>query len=146
MAKHDKSVPSVDNLYRKGRYHRSGEPSNHAGYPAHHSPPSCYDHDPNDGALRNNRPQDIENQPDHGTTRGEHLSDPSKSKSWNDVTLSDWRRSGVATDKPCFDKGNAWRQKDGSIHSDSGPDDRTRVDAGRNRKPEPNTNTTKRGR
>jgi hypothetical protein len=97
--------------------------------PAHRSPPSEYDRD-GDGALRNNQPQDIENRPDHGTRAGEHLSDPSKSRYWNDVSLAGWLRNGNATDKPGFDhsasaprfnsqKGDVWHQRgrqDGERH------------------------------
>jgi hypothetical protein len=58
-------------------------------------------------ALRNNRPQDIEDQhDDRSSPRGYY----------NDVPANSWLRSD-GTQKPSFDKqGVAWRQSDGSIH------------------------------
>jgi hypothetical protein len=64
-------------------------------------------------ALRNNRPQDVEDRhDDHSSPRGY----------WND-TENDWRRGGgkgQATSKPGFDFGGAWRQPGGTIRSAQG--------------------------
>jgi len=80
--------------------------------------------------------------PDHGTTRGEHLNDPSKSRYWNDVSLNSWLRNGDATSKPSFDHSkNAPRfnKSDGNDWGTADKQDTARRDTGTNRKPEPNT-------
>lgn len=55
--------------------------------------------------LRNNRPQDIEDQQDQSLRYD------------NDVGQKWTRGYGSPYPDGNFDRGNAWRQKDGSIHS-----------------------------
>jgi hypothetical protein len=101
---------SVDDLYREGRSYPSGQPHERR-HPAAAA-----------GLGRNvehQAPQMIEDAHDNRGGRYD-----------NDVSADSWLRNGDATTKASFDRGNAWRQPDGSIHGPPG-------ERGQQRSPEP---------
>src|SRR5262245_32055093 len=85
----------ISDLYERHKAFPRGR--NSEAHPALYNP-ARYDASPRDGALRNNRPQDIENAHDNAGDRYD-----------NDVDKKSWLQSGDATAKPSFDRGNAWR-------------------------------------
>jgi hypothetical protein len=117
----DRKTTSVDALYTEGRHYPRGQ-NRDTG--ARRSIPS---ESPMESAAARNMAFNYHRNQDPVGSHGPGYS--------NDVSADDWRRgggSGGATGKPSFDRGNAWRQPDGSIHGPPG-------ERGQQRRPEPVT-------
>jgi hypothetical protein len=117
----DRKTTSVDELYSRGRsYPRGGQPRDPGARRLIEQEPSMKSHE----VQRNQMPEDA-HAPNYrndcsGWVRGARSGEPTGFDE-------------TATNKPSgFDRGNAWRQPDGSIHGPPG-------ERGQQRRPEPVT-------